>query len=277
LIDGKSAFFKKLAAAKKPMIVVGSGALEHVDRNNVMAALQKLTKKVPNLMTTEWNGINILQRVCYCPTLFYSRQDASRTAALDIGFVKTPHSTDLKQSKFVYLLAADQIEAKDVPKDAFIVYQGHHGDVGAHYADVILPGCAYTEKSATYVNTEGRSQMTRVAVSAPGDAREDWKIVRALSESVGTTLPYDDVYSLRERLNDYAPHLTQYGVVEQTTFPKLGLEAATLDKVGKASGKPFKRVIDDFYQTDAISRSSATMAKCSASYGNKSGQQVASA
>jgi NADH dehydrogenase (ubiquinone) Fe-S protein 1 len=182
-----------------------------------------------------------------------------------VGYVASPHSAEIKEAKFVYMLGADQVQPSDLPKDAFVVYQGHHGDVGANFADIILPGCAYTEKSATYVNTEGRSQLTRVAVSAPGDAREDWKIIRALSEATGHTLPYDDVYGVRERMSEYAPHLTQYGVVESAAFPKLGLEAASMGKA-KASGKPFMRVIEDFYLTDSISRSSPTMAKCSATF-----------
>ena len=192
---------------------------------------------------------------------------------MDVGFVPTPATGDLKDSKFVYLLEADQLSESSLPSDAFVVYQGHHGDVGANFADVILPGCAYTEKSATYVNTEGRAQMTRAAVSPPGSAREDWTIIRALSEMAGSTLLYDDVYALRERMSEIAPNLTRYGVVEKSNVSGLGLAAMeTLlgDKKkaggsGKATG-PFTEVVSDFYLTDSISRSSPTMAKCSLSY-----------
>lgn len=189
------------------------------------------------------------------------------------------HTESLADSKVVYLLGADQLSAADIPSDAFVIYQGHHGDVGANLADVILPGCAYTEKNATFVNTEGRAQMTRAAVSAPGSAREDWAIVRALSEVVGKTLPYDDVHTLRERMAEIAPHLGRYGVAERGAFPTLGLAAMETLTTGAAPPKkrgskkavatvagPFTAPIADFYLTDVISRSSPTMAKCSMAY-----------
>src|ERR1700722_15507435 len=104
----------------------------------------------------------------------------------------------------VWLLGADEIDMKRLGR-AFVVYQGQHGDAGAHRADVILPGCAYTEKNATYVNAEGRAQMARLAVFPPGEAREDWKIVRALAETLGKTLPYDSLGQVRRRLAEAAP------------------------------------------------------------------------
>jgi len=167
----------------------------------------------------------------------------------------------------VYLLEADEISASDIPKDAFVVYQGHHGDVGAQYADVILPGATYTEKSATYVNTEGRPQMTRAAVPPPGAAREDWKIIRALSEVAGATLPYDDVHQVRDRLRDIAPSFAHYNVVEPSSVAVASLGLSTLNKSGAKSAKSvLTPVISDYYMTDSITRASSTMAKCSVAF-----------
>ncbi|CAG8788209.1 9046_t:CDS:2, partial [Racocetra fulgida] len=141
----------------------------------------------------------------------------------------------------------------------------HHGDVGAHYADIVLPGVAYTEKSATYLNTEGRVQLTRAAVPPPASSREDWKIIRALSEIAGFTLPYDDLPSLRDRMNDIAPHLTRYGVTENTSNSQLGIEHLS-ELATNSSDAKLNPIIQDFYMADSISRSSQTMAKCSAAF-----------
>lgn len=169
-------------------------------------------------------------------------------------------------AKFVYLLGADETEGSSIPKDAFVVYQGHHGDSGAYYADVILPGAAFTEKSATFMNTEGRAQTTRVAVAPPAGAREDWKIIRALSEVSGTTLPYDDIYEVRNRLADLSPALVEYDQIHATSpaIAKLGLKA--LSNIKSTAKGALRLPIRDFYLTDPISRASATMAKCSQVY-----------
>lgn len=147
-----------------------------------------------------------------------------------------------------------------------MIYQGHHGDTGAQYADVVLPGAAYTEKSATYVNTEGRVQLTRAATSVPGVAREDWKIIRAASEFLGVTLPYDNVAQLRERMEEISPALTRYDIVEPASLAQIGSKVQLLDanKASKPTNAPLTKVIDNFYFTDAISRSSPTMGRCSA-------------
>lgn len=132
----------------------------------------------------------------------------------------------MKNLKVLFLLGADEkvFEKTEIPKDCFIIYQGHHGDYGACIADAVLPGAAYTEKQATYVNTEGRAQQTLVAVSPPGQAREDWKIIRALSEFIGAKLPYDTLDEVRDRLEDVAPHLTRYGYSEDANYFKQALE-----------------------------------------------------
>jgi NADH dehydrogenase (ubiquinone) Fe-S protein 1 len=180
-----------------------------------------------------------------------------------LGFV--PNKKETTEPQFVYLLEADEISAKDIPKNAFVVYQGHHGDVGAQYADVILPGAAYTEKNATYVNTEGRPQMTRAAVPSPGASREDWKIIRALSEVAGETLPYDDVHAVRDRLRDISPTFSNYNVVEPSSVASVGL--LQLQKTGLSpAGTRLTPVISDYYMTDSITRASSTMAKCSAAF-----------
>ena len=174
----------------------------------------------------------------------------------------------------MYLLNADNISAADIPKDAFVVYQGHHGDTGAVFADVILPGAAYTEKAATYVNTEGRSQMTRAAVPPPGGAREDWKIIRALSDLTGKSLPYDDIHALRDRMNEVSPTLVAYDARPTTAFASDALKSFTSRNVTSAVSKvPFDLAIRDFYMTDPISRASSTMAKCSAAFVTGKGER----
>jgi NADH dehydrogenase (ubiquinone) Fe-S protein 1 len=157
--------------------------------------------------------------------------------------------------KFVWLLGADEFAASDIPKDAFVVYQGHHGDRGAQIADVVLPGAAYTEKAGTYVNTEGRVQMTRAATSLPGAARTDWKIIRAISEFLGAPLPYDDVAALRDRMVEISPALASYDVVEPVALKQLSkVQLVDQNKGSKPTGEALKKVIENFYFTDVISR-----------------------
>ena len=156
----------------------------------------------------------------------------------------------------VWLLGADELDMNELGK-AFVVYQGHHGDAGAHRADVILPGAAYTEKNAIYVNTEGRPQMTQQAVFPPGEAREDWRILRAFSETIDRTLPFDDLAQLRALMFADAPVLANIGHVTPCNWSASG-------KTGSVSLDAFVPVIDNFYMTDPISRASVTMAKCTA-------------
>ncbi|KAJ3342447.1 NADH dehydrogenase (ubiquinone) 78K chain precursor, 5-prime end [Gonapodya sp. JEL0774] len=253
ILDESHPFHKKLANAKKPVIIVGSAVAERDDGHALFAKVAQLVTKLKNKVLTEnWNGFSFLQR------------NASWTAALDLGFVPSKAAASVKP-KFVYLLGADDISAAEIPKDAFVVYQGHHGDTGAYYADVILPGTAYTEKSGTYVNTEGRTQVTRAAVPAPGAAREDWKIIRALSEVADVALPYDDLRGVRERLEEIAPTLVQYDQVQKSSIAEMAFEVLTKAS-GKVSASSFTLPIRDYYMTDVISRSSTTMAQCSQAY-----------
>lgn len=237
-------FGKKLQAAKRPLIIVGSSAVEHADAKSIFETVGAFVdKNVTNFLTSEWQGYNVLQRA------------ASRAGAYEVGFTVPSPTVAATTPKIVWLLGADEISEADTPKGAFVVYQGHHGDRGAQLADVILPGAAYTEKNVTYVNTEGRVQMTRAATSLPGAARDDWKIIRAASEYLGAPLPYDDIEALRDRMEEISPVLRRYDIVEPTSMAALGkVQLVDQNKGGKASGEPFRRVIENFYFTDAISR-----------------------
>ncbi|TFK92543.1 NADH-ubiquinone oxidoreductase [Polyporus arcularius HHB13444] len=256
-VAGKSDFAKKFKAAKRPLIIVGSALAEHADGAAVYNALAKFVEaNKEKLVTPEWNGFSVLQRA------------ASRPAAYDIGFVPSKKASSTK-AKFIYLLNADEVDPKDIPQDAFVVYQGHHGDLGAQLADVVLPGSAYTEKSTTWVNTEGRSQLGRAAVPPPGASREDWKIIRALSEVLDSPLPYDDVLSLRDRMWEISPTLLRYDTTEPTSVDVAlaGLKALAAGTAkAKVTGEPFKKPIENFYQTDPISRASVTMAQCTRAF-----------
>ncbi|KAK9382473.1 uncharacterized protein V2V93DRAFT_365218 [Kockiozyma suomiensis] len=251
------AFGKKLLAAQKPIIVVGSGVAESADAAVFFELIgQFVNKNAEKLVTSEWNAYSLLHRA------------SSRAGALDVGFVTSDPAVTSVTPKFVWLLGADEITAADVPKDAFVVYQGHHGDVGAQYADIVLPSSAYTEKVGTYVNTEGRVQVTRAATSPPGVARDDWKIIRAVSEYLGVGLPYDDIYDIRSRMADIAPHLVRHDIIEPSSREAtvFGLKTQIVDanKAAKPTGAKLGSVIKNFYFTDAISRSSITMARASA-------------
>jgi len=237
-------FGKKLQAAKRPMIIVGSSAVEHPDAKSIFETVGAFVdKNAANFLTPEWQGYNVLQRA------------ASRAGAYEVGFTVPSPTVAATTPKIVWLLGADEISEADIPKGAFVVYQGHHGDRGAQLADVILPGAAYTEKAVTYINTEGRVQMTRAATALPGAARDDWKIIRAASEYVGAPLPYDDIEALRDRMEEISPVLRRYDIVEPTSLAALGkVQLVDQNKGGKASGGAFQRVIENFYFTDAISR-----------------------
>jgi NADH dehydrogenase (ubiquinone) Fe-S protein 1 len=214
IASGSHPVAAKLKAAKKPLIILGAGILERPDGAAILSAVQNLASSTS--ASEDWKVLNVLHKV------------ASQVAALDIGY--TPGVDKIRENspKVLWLLGADEqaIDKSDLPEDCFVIYQGHHGDHGATIADAILPGAAYTEKQATYVNTEGRAQQTLPAVSPPGQAREDWKIVRALSEIMGVPLPYDSLNDIRCRLHEVAPHLTRYGDAENANYFKQAQELA---------------------------------------------------
>lgn len=245
LAAGKGVVFQKLAAATAPMIIVGSGVLQRADANAVLAKIHAIALKA-GVVKEGWNGFNILH------------SSASRVGALDLGFVPAA-GADKYSPKFIYLLGADD-SVGDIPDDAFVVYQGHHGDAGASRANVVLPGAAYTEKNATYVNTEGRPQRAVKAVPTVGDARDDWKIIRALSEIAGKTLPYDDLAGVRKRLVEVSPTFAQTGVAQQALW--LNGDSLAHKQKGKESSEPFTSSVPQFFMTDVISRASRTMARC---------------
>ncbi|XP_055911505.1 NADH-ubiquinone oxidoreductase 75 kDa subunit, mitochondrial [Eupeodes corollae] len=247
--NGSHPFSKVLEAAKKPAIIVGADLLERADGAGIHATIHSYAKK---LSKPEWNAFNVLQT------------NASQAGALDIGCQPGINAAIKAQPKVLFLLGADAgvVKRDQLPKDCFVVYIGHHGDAGATIADAVLPGAAYTEKQATYVNTEGRAQQTLVAVSPPGYAREDWKIIRALSEVVGTPLPYDTLDELRNRIEDIAPHLNRHGKLQGSAFGALAEQLAAPKLIENTKVDIKQKVLKDYFMTDAISRASPTMAKC---------------
>jgi NADH-quinone oxidoreductase subunit G len=246
----QSKFAEAFKAAERPLIILGAGALARPDGAAIAALAAKLANDF-GAMKDGWSGFSVLHTA------------ASRVGALDIGFVpgaggKTAAEMANGGVDALFLLGADEIEVKP---GAFVVYIGTHGDRGAHRADVILPGAAYPEKSALYVNTEGRVQMANRAAFPPGDAREDWAILRALSEVLGCKLPYDSLSGLRQLLFSAHPHLMRLGEIAPADVADIGKLAA---RGGNAGKEAFAPAVADFYMTNPIARASAIMAECSA-------------
>lgn len=252
IVNGNHPFAAQLKNAKKPLIIIGSETLERNDGGAILSACQELAAKTS--ADKDWKVLNILHKV------------ASQVAALDIGYTPGIDKIRNENLKVLLLIGADAgcIEKSDLPKGCFVIYQGHHGDHGASIADAVLPGAAYTEKQATYVNTEGRAQQTLVAVTPPGRAREDWKIIRALSEVLGVKLPYDNLNEIRDRLEEVAPHLTRYGHAEDANFFAQAKELSNTVKatIGSEPLDVSIKDLKDYFMTDSISRASPTMAKC---------------
>jgi len=247
LASGKHPFVEKLKAAERPLIIVGASLLRRPDRDGLMKQIHAVCDAT-GVVAGDWNGFNVLH------------DSGGTVAALDLGFVpSTAAAAEPVEPTLIYSLGAEEFTA---PTGAFVVYQGHHGDAGATQADVVLPGAAYTEKPGTYVNTEGRAQRAMPAVSPHGQAQEDWKIIRALSEMCGAALPYDDIAGVRERLSQVAPHFAKVDDVEPAmwlngaTYAHVPAKAAKVDSASVLASS-----VQNFYMTDAISRASATMAK----------------
>ena len=252
IASGKHAFAKILKKAKKPMLIVGAGALMRADGAAILSAAKAIADKT-GMVVEGWNGFNVLQTA------------ASRVGGLDIGFSPKDGGLDTAgildacgdgKVEVLYLLAADGMEAAKL-SDTFIIYQGHHGDSGAHLADVILPGAAYTEKNATYVNTEGRVQRGQLAVFPRGEAKEDWAIIRALSAVLGKTLKYDTLSQVRKRMADINPVFASVDEIQPAEWANFGAK-------GEIQSKPLSSHIRNYYMTDPISRASETMAACTA-------------
>jgi NADH-quinone oxidoreductase subunit G len=249
VLDGKHSFAGVLGAAQRPMVIAGAAAAARADGLAVLSAAAKIAlAAAAGAKEAGWNPFNVL----HCA--------AGRVSGLDLGFVPEDGTLDLMGLDVAYLLGADEIDMKRLG-GAFVVYQGSHGDAGAARADVVLPGAAYTEKSATYVNTEGRAQTTARAAFPPGDAKDDWAIIRALSAHVGHRLPYDSLPALRAAMYKQAPALARLDAVEPADIK--GVEALAAAG-GKLGAEPFGVAVADFHLTNPIARSSAVMAELSA-------------
>jgi len=261
LAAGKGHFAEILGNAKRPLIIVGEGAVSHaslgkqVGRDTIALAAKLATAGKD--VEADWNGFALLHNA------------ASRVGGLDIGFV--PHDGGVCSADQIalagkgeldvlFMLGADEYDMSETGK-AFVVYIGTHGDAGAHRADVILPAATYTEKSGTYVNTEGRVQVTNRAVFPPGDAKEDWAIIRALSGAMGKPLPFNSLTQLRAAIYAEFPHLAR---IDQIA-PGAVADVAKLAKaVIKTKSAPFGSVISEFYLSNPIARASAVMGECAA-------------
>jgi NADH-quinone oxidoreductase subunit G len=240
----------KPAQLKKQIWLIGQGALAREDGEAVLGSFAKSVQAVGGI-AEGWNGFSVLHTA------------ASRVGSLDVGAVPGTGGLSAKQMAqakaldVLFLLGADEI---DIESGAFTVYIGTHGDRGAHRADVILPAAAYTEKSGIFVNTEGRPQLAKRAAFAPGDAREDWAILRALSDVIGHKLPWDSLSALRQRMFAEHPHLARIDEI-------VAADAGELSKLAKLGGQAaktaFKSPVTDFYLTNPIARASAIMAECS--------------
>ncbi len=255
LQDGSHDFAAILRAAKRPMLILGQGALARPDGQAVLAACWRLAAGL-GMLTEDWHGFNVLHTA------------AARVGALDLGFLPGPGGKGLAQMldggvDLLWLLGADEFDISRIGAETFVVYQGHHGDAGAARADVILPGAAYTEKSGTWVNTEGRAQRGFAATQPPGEAREDWRILRAFSDVVGRTLPYGDLAAVRSRLEAAHPVFGRTGVLPRFACTD---HSGPPGDPAVLSEAPFVPAVANYYQTDPISRASATMADCAATF-----------
>ena len=250
LLDASHPAHQALKNAKNPVIMLGASTLARGDGTAIRETVKALAEATA-IVREDWNGLNMLHYA------------ASRVGALDIGFVPQQNGLNMagivaaieqKKIKLVYLLGVDEIDMQYMG-EAFVVYQGHHGDIGAHRADVILPSAAYTEQDGLYVNTEGRVQQAVRAMFPLGEAKEDWKIIRALSENLGHTLPYDTLEVLRARLCKLFPSFAVRDV-------RASEKPSIAQKPGTITEEVFDEPIRNFYRTDPISRASKTMAQC---------------
>jgi NADH-quinone oxidoreductase subunit G len=253
LHDGAQAFAQTLRGAKAPMVIVGQGALARPDGAAVLAHAWRLAAAI-GALRPDWHGFNVLHTA------------AARVAALDLGFMPGPGGLDLAGMlgggvDVLWLLGADEFDTARIGPNTFVIYQGHHGERGAARADVILPGCAYTEKDGTYVNTEGRVQRGFRALFPPGEAREDWRILRAFSAALGQPLAYDTLDALRASMARANPVFARVGLARFGASDQTGPDGQAFPL--SPGNAPFTDLVADYYQTNPISRASLTMAACS--------------
>jgi NADH-quinone oxidoreductase subunit G len=250
-IAERGGFAETLSTATRPLILIGQGALAR-DDGRALLSLAARAALALGAVKQGWNGFSVLHTA------------AARVGGLDLGLVPPDGGLDASAMTksgaldVLYLLGADEV---DIEQGPFVIYQGTHGDRGAHRADVILPGAAYTEKSGLYVNTEGRVQMADRANFPPGEAREDWAILRALSDRVGHRLPFDSLRALRQNLFSQFAVMTKLDQVPEADSSALARVAAL---GGRVTPSPWQPAIADFYLTNAIARASAVLAECSA-------------
>ena len=258
ILDGTHSLCSSLKESKRPMIILGQGALNRRDSYEILRLSQAIAEQYQMINegtsgSNSWNGFNVLHTA------------AGRVGALDLGFTPSKGGLDTHgilsgcqngSIQVLFLSGVDEIPVNQYG-EAFVIYMGHHGDVGAHRADVVLPGLAYTEKSATYVNTEGRPQQTNKAVAVPGIAQEDWLILIQLSQIMGLNLPYHSLDGVRDRMAEVNHIFANLDSVTHTAWEKLVFKVPET-----LSHLPFKSPIGNFYMTDPISRHSKIMGEC---------------
>ena len=254
MLAGTHRFAATLKDAKRPMILLGRGALARPDGAAVLAAAWEIARAC-NALREDWHGFNLLHHF------------GGQVAPLAMGFLPGEGGKDLGAMlsggvDALWLLGADGVDTAVIAPTTFVIYQGHHGDRAASRADVILPGAAYTEKDGTYLNTEGRAQRSHAALRAPGDAREDWRIIRAAGQALGVALSFDDLAQLRAAMVAAVPALGE-------GFVRSGCMDATgpAGDAGAFSDAPFALPITSYHLADAIARASDVMAECARTYG----------
>ncbi len=255
VLDGRNGVLSALSAASHPLVIVGQAALNHAAGENVLfKAAHAAAAAMEGKDAAGWNPFNVLHA------------SAAQVGGLDIGFVPGQDGLDIHgmldsgDIEVLYLLGADEFDVSRTG-DAFVIYQGSHGARGARVADIVLPGTAYTEKNGTYVNTEGRVQLGERAVFPPGDAREDWTIIRALSEHLGAKLPFDNIRELRQAMYQVHPHLAAIDRLKAEAFTKPGIAK---ERLAPLPDEPLAPLFEDYYQTNPIARASSVMAELSA-------------
>lgn len=246
IAEGSNPFCEALKNAKNPMIILGEKALRNEDAEAFITHSKAIAKKY-KMVKDDWNGFNILNSV------------ASRVGGLHLGFTSPNHTSIeqlFKESKVLFLLGADELNTKSIPKNTFVVYIGHHGDAGASRANVVLPAPAYTEKTATYVNLEGRVQQTLKAVQAPFQALEDWKIINKLAEVCGQSIKCSTLADVRKIMEKSSTIFKKYGEVNsyEPELKNIKMKDFTNDK--------FFDDKKNYYLTNSICRASKTMAEC---------------
>jgi NADH-quinone oxidoreductase subunit G len=251
ILSGKHKICKEFAKAKKPMMIIGYGALKGEEGRVILAKLAEIANEY-NFINKDWNGFNILHR------------SASTVGALDIGFVPGENGRNYKQIldnikrgiiKILFVLGDDELDPNKLKDDGLVIYIGHHGDKTANVADIILPGAAYTEKDATYVNLEGRAQRTYIAVPPPGEAKTDWEILLNIVRMMKIKLPYSNLDELRQEMSKLAPSFSNLNMIIKEKWNKISTKS-TIEE------KRITPVEIDYYLSNAICRASQTMANC---------------